>query len=106
MPEGLPNAESKEAERISEDAALEAMKAGNFDIVSAWYGQEEARSNREPDAGGRTLLTLKLGRMQLKAGFREEGLESLYAALQDAGNQRQDALMETISRAIKAAERI
>ncbi len=107
MSEGMPqSAESRESEAISEDAALEAMKAGDFESVRKWYAQEELRADKELDGGGRTLLTMKLGRMQLKAGFRDEGLDSLYAAREDAANQRQDALVATIEEAIRMAERL
>ncbi len=104
-PEGPPQAsERKEKEPITDEQAFEAMKGKDLDAVRSWYAQQEARADSEPDGGGRTMLTYRLGRMQIMAGFLDEGLDSLYAAREDAANQRQEALVATINAAIHHAE--
>jgi hypothetical protein len=88
--------EQKEREPITEAQALEAMKASDFETVRAWYAEQEKNADQEPTGAGRTLLTFRLASMQLRAGFLEEGTDSIRAALMDAEGQGLSDVAETI----------
>lgn len=81
---------------MADEQCVEAMKAGNFEVVREWYAEQEKIADQDPSPQGRLNLTLKLAKLQLDAGIIDDdtgenyAFATLDAALQDAYHRGDD----------------
>jgi hypothetical protein len=91
--EGAPVVpETKEKEPISDDQCREAMKAGQFEIVSRWYAQEGEMADKDTTGRGHFDLTVRLATLQFESDVIDEdtgenyGVSTIEAATLHAVN--------------------
>lgn len=83
---------------VTKEKALEAMQAGNMELVRAWYDQQAADADTDPTGRGRALLAVELAKLQRAAGHDEEAVMSLDDAEFDALNRGDEELLNQIIR--------
>lgn len=74
--------EKKEQEPITDGQCIEAMKAENFELVRAWYSQQQEITEKLGHEG-RLDLTIQMASLQLESGlpdFARDTLDSLFQA--------------------------
>jgi hypothetical protein len=97
--------EKKEKEPITDEQAIEAMKAENFELVREWYAQQEKIAEQDPSINGHMRLTLRMAELQLRAGLTDFAKDTLEAAYEDAYQQGDDETAGRITQQLEGLKR-